>query len=95
MQETNFFGFLIFNSKQNKTKEIGTERLPFPVASKSPATAPENLWCLVDGRVFGGGDDDDDDYFPGNGARKSTWWLRVGEPQEEGYNVDSSKFSLE
>ena len=27
------------------------------------------MWCLVDGRVFGGGDDDDD-YFPGNGARK-------------------------
>jgi len=49
MQETNFFfGFLIFNSKQNKnktrqkqSKEIGTERLPFPIASKSPATAPE------------------------------------------------------
>ena len=53
MQETNFFGFFIFNSKQNKTKartkkqskEIGTERLPFPVAFKSPATAPEN--CLM------------------------------------------------
>jgi hypothetical protein len=52
MQEFNFFGFLILNSKQNKTKtkqarqkqskEIGTERLPFPIASKSPATAPEN-----------------------------------------------------
>ena len=23
------------------------------------------------------------------------WWLRVGEPQEEGYDVDNSKFSLE
>ena len=22
------------------------------------------------------------------------WWLRVGEPQEEGYDVDSSKFPL-
>ena len=51
MRETNFFGFLIFNSKQRtrhntkqdkkQSKEIGTERLPFPVAFKSPATAPE------------------------------------------------------
>ena len=78
MQEFNFFGFLIFNSKQKKTKtrqkqskEIGTERLPFPIASKSLATAPENSWCLVDGRVFEDDDDDgDDEYFPGNGARK-------------------------
>ena len=25
---------------------------------------------------------------------KNRWWLRVGEPQEEGYDVDSSKFLL-
>ena len=23
------------------------------------------------------------------------WWLRVGEPQEEGYDVDGNKFSFE
>ena len=80
MQEFNFFGFLIFNSKQRtrhntkqdkkQSKEIGTERLPFSIASKSPAMAPENSWRLVDGRVFEDDDDGDDEYFPDNGARK-------------------------
>ena len=74
MQEFNFFGFLILNIKQNKTKtrqkqskEIGTERLPFPIASKSPAMAPENSWCLVDGRL---GSSRSLFQIPGNGARK-------------------------
>ena len=73
MQETNFldFWFLTTNKtklkqEQKQSKEIGTERLPFPVASKSPAMVPE----------------------------KVAWWLRVGEPQEEGYDVDSSSFPL-
>ena len=74
MQETNFFlGFWFLTAskrklkqEQKQSKEIGTERLPFPVASKSSTTAPE----------------------------KAAWWLRVGEPQEEGYDVDSSKFPL-
>ena len=32
--------------EQKQSKEIGTETLPFPVASKSPATAPEKV-CLM------------------------------------------------
>ena len=74
MQELIFWGFWFLTTsktklkqEQKQSKENGTERLPFPVASR----------------------------IPGNGARKIAWWLRVGEPQEEGYDVDSSKFSLE
>ena len=93
-----FLGFLIFNSKQDKTREeqkqsreIGTEGLPFPVASKSPATAPEKLmaWSWREHKSF-------QKYFlsPRQRRQKSVWWLRVGEPQEEGYDIDSSSFPL-
>ena len=88
MQELIFLDFWFLTAsktklkqEQKQSKEIGTERLPFPVASKSPATAPENclmatswwtprgrLWCRQQ-RVF--------PWISTQGYRTSRTWMAL------------------